>query len=94
LENKVRRGAFFLLYRKQGDEGLAIKSDVPLLIVLHEQFQVRLFLYAEDLVVKINVVKLAATGRSEADLLEEASQLLAMKVLRHSNGGMDQLARE
>jgi hypothetical protein len=31
----------------------------------------------------------AATGRSEADLLEESIQLLAMKVLRQNNGGDD-----
>ena len=30
---------------------------------------------------------IAATGRSEADLLEESIHLLAMKVLRQNNGG-------
>ena len=32
---------------------------------------------------------IAATGRTEADLLEESIQLLAMKVLRQNNGGRD-----
>ncbi len=31
----------------------------------------------------------AATGRTEADLLEESIQLLAMKVLRQNDGGLD-----
>jgi hypothetical protein len=30
----------------------------------------------------------AATGRTESDLLEESIQLLAMKVLRQNNGGL------
>jgi len=33
---------------------------------------------------------IAATGRTEADLLEESIQLLAMKVLRQNNSGRDQ----
>jgi hypothetical protein len=32
---------------------------------------------------------IAATGRTEADLLEESIHLLAMKVLRQNNGGPD-----
>src|ERR1041384_6433793 len=32
---------------------------------------------------------IAATGRTEADLLEESIHLLAMKVLRQNNGGND-----
>src|SRR4029453_9336755 len=32
----------------------------------------------------------AATGRTETDLLEESVQLLAMKVLRQNNGGSDE----
>ena len=32
----------------------------------------------------------AATGRTEADLLEESIQLLAMKVLRQDNSGLGQ----
>jgi hypothetical protein len=31
----------------------------------------------------------AATGRTETELLEESIQLLAMKVLRQNNGGLD-----
>lgn len=37
---------------------------------------------------------IAATGRSEADLLEESIQLLAMKVLRQNNGGPDPAEHE
>jgi hypothetical protein len=37
---------------------------------------------------------MAATGRTEADLLEESIHLLAMKVLRQNNGGPDSAERE
>ena|ERR1051326_4987362 len=37
---------------------------------------------------------IAATGRTEADLLEESIHLLAMKVLRQNNGGQDQSGHE
>jgi hypothetical protein len=36
----------------------------------------------------------AATGRSEADLLEESIHLLAMKVLRQNNDGRDRTEQE
>jgi len=37
---------------------------------------------------------IAATGRTEADLLEESIHLLAMKVLRQNNGGHDRSEHE
>jgi len=37
---------------------------------------------------------IAATGRTEADLLEESVHLLAMKVLRQNNGGRERLEHE
>jgi hypothetical protein len=37
---------------------------------------------------------MAATGRTEADLLEESIHLLAMKVLRQNNGGRDSAEQE
>jgi hypothetical protein len=37
---------------------------------------------------------IAATGRTEADLLEESIHLLAMKVLRQNNGGNDRSEHE
>jgi len=36
----------------------------------------------------------AATGRTESDLLEESVQLLAMKVLRQNNRGLEEAEKE
>jgi len=36
----------------------------------------------------------AATGRTESDLLEESVQLLAMKVLRQNNRGVEEAEKE
>src|SRR5438552_9323134 len=58
VENEIRTRMFFLLHREQRDKRIVVHLHVALLVILHEEFQVRLLLYTQNRIFKIDIGKL------------------------------------